>query len=320
MVTSWSLLSKKAIYLMWADFGAGKTHALRYLEYMASQQKPPGVSIYADLTRAPDSFLDIYTRVVPRIPEAALRDSIFEFRQRHPDWLDRPELQGDRDTAQVLWSLRESPAGVQGQYARSWLRGGSMPRTQLEAIGASRPLRKSEDALRALTSIVAILATSGLYSRILFMLDEFQRVGEVASRKIHDINASLKALYDNAPSRLTMILTYSMGDPTNINFMTSDDLRDRVSDQFSLPALTRDESVVFLHDLLTHYRLGSAPLALTRGAMELIVDEIAGNKLTPRRIMQRAGDAATKALIEGVPFPLDVAQVRKLPRHPQPDR
>jgi len=49
-----------SMHLMWAWFGAGKTHTLRHLEYLCKTQFTNIVPIYIEFPKSTKNFLDIY--------------------------------------------------------------------------------------------------------------------------------------------------------------------------------------------------------------------------------------------------------------------
>jgi len=49
-----------SMHLMWAWFGAGKTHTLRHLEYLCKTEFTNIVPIYIEFPKSTKNFLDIY--------------------------------------------------------------------------------------------------------------------------------------------------------------------------------------------------------------------------------------------------------------------
>lgn len=319
---SWQVPSRSTLYLVWAYLGAGKTHALRYVEYLALQINAPAIAIYADLTQAPDSFVDIFERIVRRIPEQVLADSIRKFRILHESgWLDAPELAGDRQTPQALWVLAEASDSPPAEVVRTWLRCATITRTQGLTAGGITTIRDADQAVRILVCLVHIVLAAGHYGRFVLMLDEYQRLAQISKRKKDDINAAVKAVYDQCPEGLTIFLTYSFGTAEHIRYMTSDELRDRVETRLQLPPLTLAESTGFLEDLIASHSSDSSKM-FRPAALAYLVNEAAkavADKLTPRGLMQAARGVVMDAFDQGIDFPLTVKAVKSLYQAPGPD-
>ena len=69
LAANWEHNPKSGLYLMWAGLGAGRTHALRYLQGLTEATKPPGLAIYCDIPEATGDFKGVYVQAVSRIPE-----------------------------------------------------------------------------------------------------------------------------------------------------------------------------------------------------------------------------------------------------------
>src|SRR4030067_3549642 len=59
---------KSSLYLLWANFGMGKTHTLLHLQYLCQKFKNQLIPIYAFMPNRPGGFLDIYRAVVSAFP------------------------------------------------------------------------------------------------------------------------------------------------------------------------------------------------------------------------------------------------------------
>lgn len=317
LVRSWQLKPSSAIYLMWADFGAGKTHALRYLEWLGESAKNRAVCVYCDIPLATADFRGVYVQIAPRLEEADLNDAILAFRETYGEaWLRQPQLQGDRDTPIVLWSIATMGQTMTGDLARKWLRGERLASREMSTLGVSSWLKNSEFAIRALCSVCHILLASPAVSRVVLMFDEFQRIGQVSHKRLMDVNAGLSTVFNRCPEGLSIVLSYSFGDPANISYLVSSEVRSRVTDQpIHLQAFSVDEALQFMDDLLSiHAERGAdvrlfKPKALTPWLERLFED--LGHEVTPRKLMQAADLAVTSALDNDETFPLTRTSLMK---------
>jgi hypothetical protein len=304
-----------SIDLVWADLGAGKTHAMRYLSWLLSEVG--ALCIYSELPATPQNFMAIYRELVLAVPEQGLAEAIRAYRQRQAgrDWLAGPLLAGDRDTATVLWTLAQFADHEQGQVARRWLRGEKLTRKECSLIDGVQAMRSDQDALRALTTMMRLLTELPERRRVVLMLDEFQRIGTVSRQRGLAISAAIKSLYDSCPNRLSIFLSYSFGDASSIRFLTSPDVLSRVNRQYRLDHLTKFEATRFVSELLRAAASGNASHGEVF-AQAAIVDVVSRldldchGAITPRRLSQAFGNILSEALRMGErAFPIGVGFV-----------
>jgi hypothetical protein len=152
-----------------------------------------------------------------------------------------------------------------------------------------------------LSTVLRLLSRFGGYSRVVLMLDEFQRVGQVSSKSAYDINAGIKSVFDSCPDGLSIMLSYSFGEQVNIKYLATPELLNRVRAQYPLPLLTVRQAVQFVKDLL---RLASTT---SDSKQQVFVDEAiqavaekldadSRHRLTPRRISQAFGAIMDRAI------------------------
>jgi len=325
LVASWRNKPTSGIYLLWADFGAGKTHALRYIEGIAASTVPPSVAVYAELPEAAADFKEVYQQIVFAISEDALTRAIFAFRQKYRDqWLAAPILKGDRDTPRAMWMLAQEGSDVQAEAARKWMRAERLYARELAQIDYLTPIRTAQQAVKTLSTICRIMLEPGDIARVVLMLDEFQRIGQVSRRRIADINSGIRTLYNSCPTGLAIVLSYSFGVRENIRFLVTPEVQTCVEREYALPALTREDANTFILDLLKASSIdGEGRNAFTsagvKQGIDLLVKDV-GTHLTPRKVMQAFTVVLDGALQDGVArFPLSSPAVAGLYRTPAPD-
>jgi hypothetical protein len=315
MVARWQYRNDSAIYLLWAALGAGKTHALRYLEYLCGTIDPAALAIYSDLPRSATDFKGVYEQIAPRLPEDVLCDSIRKFRERYGDsWLDAPELQGDRDTPRVLWLLSVVRRDPQGDTARKWLRAERTSAREATVLDNVSPIKTGDDATRSLGTILRLIALHGGFSRTVLMVDEFQRIGQGSQRAINQVNTGIQRLYNSCPENLTLILTYSFGVPENIKYLVSGEVLSRVKRIFNLPALTANEAIDFVIEMLEKHRAPDAAVdAFEDSAIKYIVNRLyeeSNHQVTPRKLMQVFEGVLDSSLDSSDEGPFPIGQIR----------
>lgn len=308
---NWGFIPTSSIYLLWADFGAGKTHALRYMQGCADRNDPPAVTAYAEIPAGTTKFLDVYQEIFKGIPEQCLYRSINALRNVEGDgWLNATELNGDRDTPRVLWQLVSFPDDEIGELARRWLSGVKVSAAELRKLGGVAPVKDSNDALRMLTTLQHLITHYGGYSRLVLLLDEFQRVGQQSTNNRRDVNAGLHRFFNKCPINLTMFLSYSIGISDAIKQLITPELMSRIEEEMHLNMLTQPEAYKFMQETIAQTSLtGDAGPCIDGDAMMDVISKLhddSQGKLTPRRLMQVFGTIFTAAGNAGtVQLPLD---------------
>lgn len=315
LTASWPIRSDSGLYLLWAALGSGKTHSLRFLEHLGSKVIPPTLAVYAEMPEASKDFKDVYEQLIQAIPEAPLQEAIRSFRSRHGDkWLDSPILNGDRYTPRVLWILAQLGDSAPGEVARKWLRGERMSTRELQALDNVPSLKDSDDATRTLTTICRILVDEGQFSRVVLMLDEFQRMGESNLARIRKVNAGIRKLFNSCPEHLAIVLSYSFGVAANIQFMMTDELRTIVGKTYHLPALSESDARSFVSEVISSSSLTGVNGTFQESAIAAVVARLhvdaqaatPPKNLTPRNLMQAFATVLEKALTSNESsFPID---------------
>jgi hypothetical protein len=322
LVRGWLNNHRSAMYLLWADFGAGKTHALRYLEAISATTLPACLPVYCDIPDSVNDFRGVYVQTVQRMPEQAMSDAIISHRRTAGEaaWLTSPVLRGDRDTARVLWLLADMGNQPQGDLARRWLAGERLGARDLATLGATAWIRTSEQAVKTLSTICRLILATDKKKRILLLFDEFQRVGQMNRKKVQDVNAGVASVFNACPDRFAVVLSYSFGNPENIKYMVSGEVLSRVVGRFQLPALTPTDGVVFVNELLAIYSAeGRGERIFSNAAIKRIVNRLmddVGGKLTPRKVMQAFSTILDSALLGEYRWPLSSQVAMALYRAP----
>jgi len=283
--------SISSLHLMWADFGAGKTHTLLHMcNLCESRVFETLLPVYVEWPKSTKTFLDVYRaaslafseRLLPELLYAALvRNSIATIlgtvRRQHPGM------------AVVLEALQAGIANAL-PVAMRWLRADpTLYKRELRVLGPLERIESSDEAVRVLGALVSLLVMSGTYRRLLLMVDEFQRMGTLRPRVREEVNSGLHTLVNTCPDGLTLLLSFSFGRPENIKYLISNELRSRADlEMISLPVFSRKEAHRFTVDLLDAHRIEGAPSHLypfTEQAIRAILART--GTLIPREIIKR---------------------------------
>ena len=289
------LAPASALRLFWANFGMGKTHTLMHLCHLCRQTKNHLIPVYAVMPKQPTKFLDVYRAIAMELPYAFLGEQLVKVGNNvggsvktSPLFAKAPGV----DSA--LLAMRKDDSELE-TIARQWLAAQpGLSKPQLKAIDVNYVIKTPEEAINALTALTK-LATFKIepVGKLVIMLDEFQRIGELRPGITRDINTALHTYFNENAKGLELFLTFSFGRQDNVKFLLSSEIQSRAdTETISLDALTEREGAEFLQDLLGQFRVKPDDrwaYPFTPEAVITIVKHIATHKqVTPRRIIKLA--------------------------------
>jgi hypothetical protein len=264
------------LVLLWAEYGAGKTHALKHLR--RSSLKTGGVNaIYVVTPQGIRSFLDLYRSIVDSLMETTLLAEA----GRSPVL---PDEHSDVTRAARLMAGGGPPAELVGR----WLRGDRVPLGQLHPVGISKRIESTSDAILALDGLLAILKNLGT---VCLLLDEVQELEALSKQKHDECIGGLHKVFDKNTEGLTLVLSFTTAIQENVGAVIGQALLDRAGTWLTLPSLDRREAVEFVEGLLGKWSLDETrtPFPFTAGAVAAIVDDLAAthSHLSPRAVVRR---------------------------------
>ncbi|MDE0371432.1 MAG: hypothetical protein OXI73_02645 [Rhodospirillales bacterium] len=292
-----------SIHPIWSWFGAGKTHTLHYISNKAAQLHEHGAShlatVYSEFPRNPRSFVDVYKSFALQLDRELLSDAYLEITTaQDAERLERDLLQTSSDLACALKVLVIGNAADK-ELAMRWVRAEPLPVADCRKLGISRRIISSEDSTRALIGIVRVFGLSAasqnqVNSRLIWQLDELQRIDELPPRVRHEINTGLHSTFNACPTGLTMILSFSGHPSESLPEWFSPELKDRIgrTKVMILPPMNRNDAMKFVRDVLQHSRPEDGPgpepyFPFTEETCGIIIDDITDHgDLKPRAIMQ----------------------------------
>ncbi|MDE0271732.1 MAG: hypothetical protein OXP11_11060 [Gammaproteobacteria bacterium] len=230
--------------------------------------------------------------------------------------LERDLLQTSSDLARALNVLVIGNAPDQ-ELAMRWIRAEALPVADCRKLGISRRIVSSEDSTRVLIGIIRVFGLSAasqnqINSRLIWLLDELQRIDQLPPRVRHEINTGLHSTFNACPTGLTMILSFS-GHPTeSLPEWFSPELKDRIgrTKVLILPPMDTNDALTFVRDVLQHSRSiddqsVDAFFPFTEESCRTIIDDIKDHgDLKPRAIMQ-----AFDAVLREADFDIEVGKI-----------
>jgi len=305
------LIPKSSLHILWANFGMGKTHTLYHLKYRCQQTKGQIIPIYAVMPKRSTGFIELYREIVQAfLGDAELRDylgrQLVDLGQNskgasvamHPMFSKSPGV------VKALLAIRNGDI-EETTAAQQWLTAQpGLPAWAMNSIGVNYRIKTPEDAINALSSLINLVVSGGTRQKqLLLMIDEFQRIGELRPIIASQVNSSLHTVFNAHPTKLQMILTFSVGKKENVDYLLSAELKSRAEPQsINLDVLSREEAVGFLADLFGQFRIRKddpRPLyPFSQAAVNAILRTIGQKKsLTPRRINSYASHVLSEHMV-----------------------
>lgn len=301
-----------SIHPLWSWFGSGKTHTLHYLSNRAAEIRKQSTNhirtIYSEFPRNPRSFVDVYKSFAVRLEREMLSESYLEI-CTSPESIDleRDLRVVSSDLVSALKVLAFGELDDQN-LAMRWLRAESLQATECRKLGITRKIGSSEDSSRVLIGLVRmfnLLARSQnqTVSRLIWLLDELQRIEKLQPRIRDEINAGLHSTFNECPTGFSMVLSFS-GHPTEtLPAWFSPELKDRIgrTKAMVLPPMETEGALKFIRDVLTHFRRPEDAeidpyFPFTENTCRTIIEDIhRHDELKPRAIMQAFNTVLSEA-------------------------
>jgi hypothetical protein len=281
LIRSVARIDASQVVLLWAPYGAGKTHALRHLQWLA-RDRANLLPLYVVTPKGIRSFLDIYRAVI----EAAL--STGAVAAAGQDLFRRVGMEGGTDVERALVRIGTLPTDMT-RTAIDWLKAERVPMKDLKDIGIARRLEGTSDGIEALNELISILQRDGAV-KLLLLLDEIQELAEIKGARLDEARGGLHKVFDWNTKGLTMVLSFTTATRVAVSRIIGDALFDRRSDILSLPAIDREEAAALIEGLVASWSINTdrAPYPFTHEAIKAGVSEIArtNRQLTPRAVIR----------------------------------
>ena len=292
-----------SIHPIWSWFGAGKTHTLYFLANRAAEIHREGTShlrtVYSEFPRNPRSFVDVYRSFALRLDREMLTEAYLEIcTSTDAERLERDLVATSTDLLSALKVIIIGELADQ-DLAMRWLRAETLPVADCRKLGISRKIESSEDSSRVLVGLIRMFGLSAssqnqTNSRLIWLLDELQRIERLPRRIRDEINTGLHSTFNACPSGFSMILSFS-GRPTEaLPAWFSPELKDRIgrTKVMVLPPMQTDDALSFVRDVLARSRPSAHAdvdpfFPFSEAACRIVIDDIQQNdELKPRAIMQ----------------------------------
>jgi P-loop Domain of unknown function (DUF2791) len=269
------------LVLVWAAYGAGKTHLLRHIQWLA-RDEPDLVTAYVDVPEGIRSFVNLYSACVKGLEDVGALASAGR------DLFDRTRGNVSSNVERAL--LRIGAYGADdAQIASAWLRGERVSMRRLDDVGITSRIATAADAVDCLNELLRVVRRDGTRKAIL-LVDEVQVLEALTKAKREEALGGLRKLFDHHSDGLTLILSFTANAQATMRAIIGEALMSRAFETVTLPSLTEDEAVQFVVDLIRHWSLdpARAPAPFESDAIRGVVAAVRrqADELTPRELMK----------------------------------
>ena len=202
-----------------------------------------------------------------------------------------------------------------------WLRGDPLAIGEFRKLGISQRLTTTDQAVRVFSALVEICDIAARSKgrggfRLIWVLDEFQRLEKSGAGVVRDVNAGLHSLFNSCPTGLSIIISFSgRPDPKRLPEWMSPELRDRIgaTKVMVLPPFQPNEAHRFIKEVLAHFRAPNRDNAnpyfpFTADACDFVIKHLAKQTdLRPRVIMH-----AMNAILEAAEPSIEQGKLKQV--------
>lgn len=243
-----------SLHLMWAWFGAGKTHTLFHIEYLCRSEYKNLLPVYVEFPKSVKNFSDVYKKFISKL-NMDIIDDIYS--RIYGDKLQEDLHYNFPDLSNAL-KLRITGEDEEKDIVNRWLRTECKELRTLRKASISKPIQSGEDCINVISWIVrlASLRTTDNPVRIIWIIDEFQRIEDCRKPAQEEISSCLHSTFNRCPNYLSIIISFSgYPEEKKLPYWLSSELRDRIDIKaLVLPPLSKEEAFKFVQEVLQHFR------------------------------------------------------------------
>ena len=168
----------------------------------------------------------------------------------------------------------------------------------MRSIDVARKIDSAEESVRVLAALAVLLSDAARArgragTRLIWIVDEFQRIEGCSAKLKEEINTGLSSAFNACPQGLSVFISFSGNPQKSLPPWFSRELRDRIGRTkiFVLPPMRSDEALSFVKDVLRQFRPSNFKddlpyFPFTQEAVQTVLAEIARtSELRPRAIM-----------------------------------
>lgn len=229
------------LYLVYGDFGAGKTHCIRH---MLNKYRENANLLTAELEydMTIRTFTQLYGSLINRMDFAPINN-----------WSVPPSAPKVRDFRAFYGNLRSDDDTKQA-IAVQWLAGQEKSKRTLGEIGVKNAITDTDTAVRAFSELTKLAGKN--HSAVVLFIDEFQHVGKLNVNWRENILNGLTKMVNESANHLCLFISFRLKMPINILSIIPENLYQRFSgDPFiEFKNFSREEAAEFMNCLFQKFR------------------------------------------------------------------
>lgn len=303
IVTTLRHLSRRSpstIHLMWAWRGAGKSHSLMFMAHRCRNDFEGLLPVFTEFPERVGGFRDLYRFFTSQLDYELVKECFLEVVTSPSKVSAQKELNiASPDLANAMKILCMGTERQQGTVIR-WLRGEDVLLRELREVGIGQRIASADEAVKVLVWLIRLMGMSYSLSdsvglrRILWIIDEFQLIGDCREPVQKEINRCLVRIWKSCPNSFSLFLSFTGRPEKTFPPWLSKDLADIIGIEkvIVLPPLQDQEAEIFVLDLLEQFRPATnavgAYFPFEEDAVKSLLAKIRKERgeIKPRSIMQ----------------------------------
>lgn len=303
IVTTLQHLSRRSpstIHLMWAWRGAGKSHSLMFMAHRCRNDFEGLLPVFTEFPERVGGFRDLYRFFASQLDYELVKECFLEVVTSPSKVSAQKELNiASPDLANAMKILCMGTERQQATVIR-WLRGEDVLLRELREVGIGQRIASADEAVKVLVWLIRLMGMSYSLSdsvglrRILWIIDEFQLIGDCREPVQKEINRCLVRIWKSCPNSFSLFLSFTGRPEKTFPPWLSKDLADIIGIEkvIVLPPLQDQEAEIFVLDLLEQFRPATnavdAYFPFEEAAVKSLLAKIRKERgeIKPRSIMQ----------------------------------
>jgi Cdc6-like AAA superfamily ATPase len=313
---------KPVKFVLIGDYGAGKTHTLRHLEYIMEKKKMGVRTVYADtgVIYKKSKFDVLYRIIMKQIGHNEVLRLLSVLKKKYVvnelmTKLD--ELSNDPNISNMLLQLllQEDNPDIW-----KWFLGGSLSAGAMQPLKVTANLVDLEDFLEVLTTL-GRLYREVENQQLLIMIDEAEELEQVDDKDAAaNWENALRKLFDDSNDQVGVAFAFSarvMGDDQTPSMFSDVAVRSRISSdrRINLEPFGEQDLETFIKDLISgitnekcvktklgaHDEVTPETYPFTKDAWDIYIDLISADAVLskPRVAIKTLDEAAAEAYLSG---------------------
>jgi Cdc6-like AAA superfamily ATPase len=233
------------IYLVYGDFGTGKTHSI---EHMLNKYRVEAKLLTSELE------YDVTIRTFTQLYQALTSRLDFE---TIVEWPNPPAKDFWHDFKSFVGAIKAKDE-EERTIATRWFTGEEKSKKALNRIGIRSPVESVDATIRAFSQLTRLAGKNK--SAVVLFIDEFQHIGKLNKNWKESILNGLTKLVNSSPKHFCLIISFRLRMPMKILSIIPESMKARFpGDPFiEVANFSKDEAEEFMQCLFKKFRTREA--------------------------------------------------------------